>query len=129
MVLAVVARLWSLSLFNLNARTFDETLSLTYNSASAKLKQESYCNTGVALHNINENFTDKEIAKANFAVGWKFNIPFVESMYNTTFVHMPDGTVYLGDASSDTGLSGYMLKNVTFKKSDSGYLLNYLVPQ
>ena len=117
---------YTLSLFNLNARTFDETLSLTYNSASAKLKQESYCNTGVALHNINENFTDKEIAKANFAVGWKFNIPFVESMYNTTFVHMPDGTVYLEDASSDTGLSGYMLKNVTFKKSDSGYLLNYL---
>ena len=117
---------YTLSLFSINARTFEDTLTLSYNTYNAKLVKEAYnCSSGT-FYNSNTNFSDIEVTTEGFAAGWKLNLPYVEKISGALCVHMPDGSVYLYDEDEETGLKDYNLTNVKFISSDNAYTLSYL---
>lgn len=117
---------YTISLFPINARTFEDTITLSYNTYNAKLKQESYYFNGAAFHNKNESFSNLEVTNEGFAVGWRFDLPYVEKVGSKSYVHLPDGAVYLYDEQEETGLKDYELTDVKFVLTDDSCSLTYL---
>lgn len=126
----------NLNLFTLNGRGGIEScsISLTYSTAYASLKEESVENNGTSYVNALAPKSTFLQSVESFGIGWRISLPYVEKPdgknSTTIYVHLLDGSVY---KKGEKGLEGYKLTDVTFterKETRSGvetaYCLHYV---
>ncbi|MBQ3023379.1 MAG: hypothetical protein IJD91_08675 [Clostridia bacterium] len=125
----------SINLFSLQGRGGVEStsISLTYSTAYASLKEESVEYNGTSYVNALAEKSTFLQSVENFGIGWRLHLPYVEKPdgRNSTviYVHLADGSVY---KKGEDGLEDYKLTDVTFTQRnetrngvETAYVLRY----
>ena len=126
----------SINLFSLQGRGGVEStsISLTYSTAYASLKEESVEYNGTSYVNALAEKSTFLQSVENFGIGWRLHLPYVEKPdgRNSTviYVHLADGSVY---KKGEDGLEDYKLTDVTFTQRnetrngvETAYVLRYV---
>lgn len=105
--------------FSLPSHSGTFGLSVEYTPANAAEYAESINSGGTDNQNAERTSFDKSLY--SLGIGWRLNFPFIEKQddrnQTDTYAHLPDGSVYRCDTSSDSGLENYTLDDLLFTQS------------